>query len=92
MQIFAFFDSCTIEFFIFVRIFMKELEDRILKDGILLDKDIIKIGSFLNQQVDTELLINDTNAIIDKTTNTAINIGLLVKRFLIKRLSSLAMK
>ncbi len=36
---------------------MKELEDRILKDGILLDKDIIKIGSFLNQQVDTELLI-----------------------------------
>ena len=35
---------------------MKELEDRILKDGIVLPGEILKVGSFLNQQVDTCLL------------------------------------
>ena len=35
---------------------MKELEDRILKDGIILPGEILKVGSFLNQQVDTCLL------------------------------------
>ena len=35
---------------------MKELEERILKDGIILDGDILKVGSFLNQQIDTRLL------------------------------------
>ena len=37
---------------------MKELEERILKDGQILGKDILKVGSFLNQQVDIELLKN----------------------------------
>ena len=37
---------------------MKELEERILKDGQILGKDILKVGSFLNQQVDTDLLKN----------------------------------
>ena len=36
---------------------MKELEQRILKDGQLLGNDILKVGSFLNQQVDTDLLV-----------------------------------
>ena len=36
---------------------MKELEQRILKDGVLLGNDILKVGSFLNQQVDTTLLV-----------------------------------
>lgn len=35
---------------------MKELEARILKDGQIIGKDILKVGSFLNQQVDVELL------------------------------------
>ena len=35
---------------------MKELEQKILKDGKILGKDILKVGSFLNQQVDTILL------------------------------------
>ena len=35
---------------------MKELEDRILKDGKVLPGDIVKVGSFLNQQIDIKLL------------------------------------
>lgn len=36
---------------------MKELEQKILKEGKLLGNDVLKVGSFLNQQVDTELLV-----------------------------------
>lgn len=36
---------------------MKELEQKILKDGKVLGNDILKVGSFLNQQVDTDLLV-----------------------------------
>lgn len=36
---------------------MKELEEKILKEGKLLDGNVLKVGSFLNQQVDTELLL-----------------------------------
>ena len=36
---------------------MKELEQKILKEGQLLGNDILKVGSFLNQQVDTDLLV-----------------------------------
>ena len=36
---------------------MKELEQKILKYGKILGNDILKVGSFLNQQVDTDLLI-----------------------------------
>lgn len=35
---------------------MRELEEKILKEGIILPGDILKVGSFLNQKVDTELL------------------------------------
>jgi xanthine phosphoribosyltransferase len=35
---------------------MKELEEKILKEGKLLGGDIVKVGSFLNQQVDIDLL------------------------------------
>lgn len=36
---------------------MKELEQKILKEGKLLGNNVLKVGSFLNQQVDTDLLI-----------------------------------
>jgi len=37
---------------------MKELENRILKDAVVLPGDILKVGSFLNQQIDPNLLQN----------------------------------
>lgn len=37
---------------------MKELEQRILEDGIILDNRILKIDNFLNQQIDTTLLVH----------------------------------
>lgn len=36
---------------------MKELEEKIIKEGKLFPGDVLKVGSFLNQQVDTELLV-----------------------------------
>lgn len=35
---------------------MKKLEERILSDGQVLPGDILKVGSFLNQNIDTNLL------------------------------------
>lgn len=35
---------------------MKILEEKILKEGQAIDKDILKVDSFLNQQVDVELM------------------------------------
>lgn len=35
---------------------MKELEERILRDGVVINDGLIKIDSFLNHQVDTKLL------------------------------------
>ena len=35
---------------------MKELEEKILKDGIVIGDDILKVGSFINHQIDTDLL------------------------------------
>lgn len=35
---------------------MKELEEKIIREGKLLGNDILKVGSFLNQQVDIKLL------------------------------------
>ena len=35
---------------------MKELEQKIISEGKLLEGNILKVGSFLNQQVDTKLL------------------------------------
>ena len=34
---------------------MRELEERILKDGIIINNDILKVDSFLNHQIDTSL-------------------------------------
>ncbi len=37
---------------------MQELKERILEDGIALGKDIIKVDSFINHQIDVKLLEN----------------------------------
>ena len=36
---------------------MKLLEDRIKRDGEVLDGDVLKINSFLNHQVDPKLMM-----------------------------------
>ncbi len=41
---------------------MKLLESKILKDGIVLKGNVLKVGSFLNQQIDVEL----TNAMAEE--------------------------
>ena len=35
---------------------MKELENKILEEGVVLGDDILKVDSFLNQQIDVELI------------------------------------
>ena len=35
---------------------MKQMEDKILREGQVLPGDILKVGSFLNQTIDTQLL------------------------------------
>ena len=35
---------------------MKELKDKILEEGVVLGNDILKVDSFLNQQIDVELI------------------------------------
>ena len=35
---------------------MKLLEDRILKDGIVCGTEVLKVGSFLNQQIDVPFI------------------------------------
>ena len=35
---------------------MKELQERIQKDGIAVNEDILKVDSFINHQVDPELM------------------------------------
>ena len=35
---------------------MKAIEDKILKDGRIIDNDIIKVDSFLNHQIDINLM------------------------------------
>ena len=37
---------------------MKELEEKILKEGVILKGDVLKVGSFINQKVDIQLLRN----------------------------------
>lgn len=37
-------------------IFIRELEQRILEEGKILPGEVLKVGSFLNQQIDTKLL------------------------------------
>lgn len=42
---------------------MKQLEDKILREGVVLPGDILKVGSFLNQNIDTTLLVDMGNEI-----------------------------
>ena len=35
---------------------MKDLEDKIIRDGEVLPGDILKVGGFLNQQIDTDFM------------------------------------
>lgn len=35
---------------------MKQMEEKILREGVVLPGDILKVGSFLNQNIDTQLL------------------------------------
>jgi len=35
---------------------MQELKDKIIKEGIVIGDDILKVGSFINHQIDTDLL------------------------------------
>ena len=35
---------------------MKELENKILSEGIVIGSDILKVGSFINHKIDTDLL------------------------------------
>ena len=35
---------------------IRELEQRILEEGQILPGEVLKVGSFLNQQIDTKLL------------------------------------
>ena len=37
---------------------MEDLKSRILKDGVVIGNDILKVDSFINHQIDTELLFN----------------------------------
>ncbi len=37
---------------------MEDLKNRILKDGVVIGSDILKVDSFINHQIDTELLFN----------------------------------
>ena len=37
---------------------MKELQERIQKDGIAVNEDILKVDSFINHQVDPELMLH----------------------------------
>ena len=39
-------------------VFIRESEQRILKEGQILPGEVLKVGSFLNQQIDTKLLKN----------------------------------
>ena len=38
--------------------FLKSLEEKILREGVVLDGDVLKVGSFLNQQIDTDFLFS----------------------------------
>jgi xanthine phosphoribosyltransferase len=44
---------------------MKELEERIQEDGVIIDNEILKVDSFINHQIDTRLL-NDICAYLVK--------------------------
>ena len=45
---------------------MRKLEERILKDGEVYPGEVLRVGSFLNQQIDTELVTEMGQVIADK--------------------------
>ncbi len=54
IYIFPIVENCRI--FYFSGVYMKQLEEEILKSGKVTEGNILKVGSFLNQRVDTTLL------------------------------------
>ncbi|MCQ2798032.1 MAG: xanthine phosphoribosyltransferase [Bacilli bacterium] len=42
---------------------MKELERKILKDGVIINNDILKVDSFLNHQIDTAMVVRTSSYI-----------------------------
>ena len=44
---------------------MKALEEKILREGVILEGDVLKVGSFLNQQIDTAFLFQMGREIAD---------------------------
>ncbi len=44
---------------------MKELQDRILKDGFVIGTDILKVNKFINHQVDPVLMADIGKRICD---------------------------
>ena len=51
---------------------MNELENKILKDGIILDNDVLVVGRFLNQNIDITLL-KDMAKEVKKHFNTKVD-------------------
>ena len=47
---------------------MKELEEKILKDGRIIDNEIIKVDSFLNHQIDPDIINKLAHVILDEFT------------------------
>lgn len=52
---------------------MKSLEERILKDGIVINNDILKVDSFINHQIDVSLVKELAKKIAHEFNNLGIN-------------------
>ena len=46
---------------------MKQMEEMILKEGVVLPGEILKVGSFLNQNIDTTLLVKHADITLATT-------------------------
>ena len=52
---------------------MKSLEERILKDGVIINNDILKVDSFLNHQIDVALARDLAKRINEHFKNYGVN-------------------
>ena len=52
---------------------MKQLKERILKDGKCLEGGILKVDSFINHQMDAKLMMEMAKEIVDRFKGTAID-------------------
>lgn len=43
---------------------MELLEERIKKDGVVLLGDVLKVNSFLNHQIDPQLMMTDRKSVV----------------------------